>query len=489
MPGGWLLIGLTACQSALLPSAPPPQPSLSVAGPVAPGDLFTADLTGAEPGARVALLVGDAAGPGTCPPALGGACLGIVARGGVRAVASGVVDPLGAWSATVPVPRGAQIGVRQLQAVVQGAGAGLSAVTPLEIAWSCTDALEPNDHEAEAAALPGLPWTAALCGVEDDWYTLELEPGASLQLDLQHDPTWGDLDAELLDTTGRVRAGSYRVDGRETLAHQNTTGAPEVLLVRTWPVWTRGSIVYSAEPSVTLRPACVDDPHEPDGDAGTASPWAGGGAGVICEGSPDWYAIDTRAGEWLRADVGTSGGLVVASFRDADGHLLGGGTGPQAELVATADGVVYLEVTLQADDELGQGADYTVALQVDHATVCGPDALDPSNTPEEAAVIGPGTWPDLRVCLGHDWYAIPRAGGGSLEVWVRHDPADGRLASQLFDPDGNLVAFVVLSGGVQLLYGASPTPGTWLVHLADYEDALVPTAGGISYELTVVEGP
>lgn len=470
-------------------SPPAPLMPLSVAGAGLAGGTVRVELSEAPAGARVSLLLGSNDEGGTCPAILGGACLGVSSPGGVRAVGSGVVDVQGRWAVDLQIPARAPDGLWHLQAAVQAAPALLSEVATLRIGPDCVDAWEPNDDLTAAAAAPGT-WSASVCGRDEDWYQLELPAEGLLNVALLGDPADGDVDVELVDATGAVLDGSYRVDGTESLEHLNLSGAPGTLWLHAWGMSDPqgDGVAYDTTVEITLHAPCADDAAEGDDTVAAAHPLAGGLPAIACPGDADWYSAPVRAGELLHVEAlsDPAEGHVVVNLYDPQGVLLRGGYGPTAEIVADRDMTIGVEVVLEADDAAGGGAPYALDWRVQAVTACGPDALEPDDAPEVAAPVGPGIWTDLSVCSGHDWFAVDMEAGGTLEVWLRYDPDDGQLASQLFDPTGHMVVFTMMADGLIVLHTESTLPGPYLVHVADSYDQPAPTVGGVAYTMTIV---
>lgn len=139
-----LLTLLLACTSPsdgpdAAPRPPPPGVLTLAVGPVLPGRSLTLSSAGAPAGQAVTFLFGDA-GPGACPPALGGACLGITNH---RVLGTARADAAGAarlsFRAPATLPDG-QVGWFQAGYLTAGAAA-LSRATSRTVGLDDPDLL------------------------------------------------------------------------------------------------------------------------------------------------------------------------------------------------------------------------------------------------------------------------------------------------------------------------------------------------------------
>lgn len=128
----WRTWGWMAVWGAMAsPAWAAPAPVLEVGTPL-PGQPVTLTLQGATPGATVWMAWGTQPGPGPCPPAWGGVCLGVMPGG---LLGSTQVDAGGVATLTVLVPAGVPIGQPvALQAVQTSPGPFLSGVTTTAVA-------------------------------------------------------------------------------------------------------------------------------------------------------------------------------------------------------------------------------------------------------------------------------------------------------------------------------------------------------------------
>lgn len=174
-----LLLVLTACDPASLPSdAPPPAPMWLSVSDVTPGQPFTMRISGAPANASVgvaASLRGTVTPPAACPPALQGLCLDLASP---TLLATGRSDAAGAATLTARAPAGLPVGATVSLQAAAAAGAAsrvgnVTAATVLDPA--CPQIIA--DFQAEATAIRscnapgecGQVLHGTSCGCTRDW--------------------------------------------------------------------------------------------------------------------------------------------------------------------------------------------------------------------------------------------------------------------------------------------------------------------------------
>jgi len=114
---------------AMYGAQPSGSPALALSGMLVAGNVATATVTGAVPGAQIRVVLGpDGLGGGPCVRAWGGACLEVA--GNLRTLGLGTADGLGRWSGPFTVPASAAGRRVGLQVVQRDAG-----VTTQSEAW------------------------------------------------------------------------------------------------------------------------------------------------------------------------------------------------------------------------------------------------------------------------------------------------------------------------------------------------------------------
>jgi len=133
-------------------------------------------------------------------------------------------------------------------------------------------------------------------------------------------------------------------------------------------------------------------------------------------------------------------------------------------------GSYHLIVLLDPEDTLAESQEdnnaATAALSV--AQVCIDDPLEPNDAPDEAAVIGPGTYGSMKVCpFDSDWFAFQADQGNLITVTMEAPVETGDLDVRLYeatDPS-KPVAVSATQGDVETLTWEAQATGEYLVRI------------------------
>ncbi len=129
------------------------------------------------------------------------------------------------------------------------------AVAPPPVPSCVEDAREPNDSSAAALPLgPGAYRGLAVCGGDDDWFSVQVNTGDTLTVSLRFTHADGDVDLDLFSGGTRL-ARSNSVTDQEAITH--TATASGVLWVR---VYGYGGDENDYDLTVTITPAPVAAP-------------------------------------------------------------------------------------------------------------------------------------------------------------------------------------------------------------------------------------
>ena len=195
------------------------------------------------------------------------------------------------------------------------------------------DRLDPNGDAAHAAPLsPGSFAALSLCGPEEDWFSLSLLSGDTVQVVADADPL-GSFDLQLRDATS--------VLDEEPLAVLRVVGATGTYFVRART--NDASALYGLRVQVAHGTACAHNPSEPHPSAVEALPLTPGPTYdlAVCPTEETWFALRPAAGQGVDV-TGTlnpaSGGALVFTLFDSDGatKLAEDATGSGAPHVAAA---------------------------------------------------------------------------------------------------------------------------------------------------------
>jgi hypothetical protein len=208
------------------------------------------------------------------------------------------------------------------------------------------DRFDPNGSQATAAPLkPGSYPQLTLCGREEDWFSLQLLSGDTVQAVSGADPL-GSFDLQLIDNFGAVlEEGSVAV---EHLAGRDGT---YYLRART----NDASALYGLRIDVAHGAACAHNPAEPHPTAQQALPLSTGQSysWAVCPGEATWFALRAAAagqGADVTASLDvTAGGPIGLSLYDSDGQTLlstdaSGSAAPHVTAVGSRSALFFLRV-------------------------------------------------------------------------------------------------------------------------------------------------
>jgi hypothetical protein len=177
---------------------------------------------------------------------------------------------------------------------------------------------ETDDHFRTATrVLPGDRWTATSCGLDEDWYLLDLPALNEAELRVTPAPGSGAVALQALDAELEPVGTGVRLDnGAVTLRMSSTSAPPAYVVVRgdrsnPADVPIRYAARFDAVPIVP----CAPDAWEPNDGTSQAASVLPSGSELLTSCPTDvvdWYAVQVVAGETLTAQ---------ARFSHAEGDL------------------------------------------------------------------------------------------------------------------------------------------------------------------------
>ena len=190
-------------------------------------------------------------------------------------------------------------------------------------------------------------------------------------------------------------------------------------------------------------PECIADENEPNDSADAATGVGAGGAFddlTLCE-EDDWFSFLAFAGDDVTIEatfVHDLGNINLQLFRP-DGELL--------QQVASQTDREQIALTLGETGRYtlrvhgaGRGVFNTYDLRVALTRNCTDDDFEPNNTADTATALGPGAYPDRRICGDDpDWHEIALYTGETLTASIVFSADLGQLALELHDADGALI--------------------------------------------------
>ncbi len=314
---------------------------------------------------------------------------------------------------------------------------------------SCDDEFEGNNTVADAVDIaPGSYDELSVCRPDDefDFYTLYLEAGDAITVDVLFVDADGDIDIALLDTNGTTTIDS----SASTTDNEQVEGVVEAdgfyfIRVRMFTTNARNGYQMIIDAPERQAPICEDDLNEDDDDALTATILDGEITGrTACAGDEDWFRVNVPQGFILDANL---------FFTHADGDM-------DLTLFDT-DGETELVNVNASDDEINNerlifraitGGDYFLrartAGRVDNTYSISVnlleslpveecvDQFEPNNSIGAAAPVEAGVYEGLDLCDGPDaldFYAVEVGPNSILNITVEYPAGDIRL--RVFGPD------------------------------------------------------
>jgi len=351
----------------------------------------------------------------------------------------------------------------------------------------CTDdSWEPNDTQAEATPIaPGEELSGQLCEDDLDWFAVDLAAGETLVAELT-----------LLGGPEALRLHAHRPDG-QTVATGTTLGEVEHLQYVAPVAGRYGVRVFGPNDAENVYalgvrvlpyvPPCVDD--DLDEGAGNDTRETASLLTVaeperertltpqLCEGDPDWYAVDVPAGDVLlvRVRSTTAPDGVSLDVYDPTGTLLDSARTYQGQTSLQVPALTAGRYTARVyAQDAGLRADYELFVRLSTPHVCPEDLYEQNDDLAGAApVTGSGAPLSAQLCPGdEDFFSIALEQRDALAVLLDFTHGSGDLDLQLLGPTGNVVAssastdddeqvsLVVQQAGVYTLRVFSPSPVT-----------------------------
>ncbi len=323
----------------------------------------------------------------------------------------------------------------------------VQVVCPQPLDCPGDDDLEENDNRQTATPLAedGVGAEGVLCEGDPDFFLVQLGPECTVVVELELDAGAGNLDLVLRDAQGEEISRSEEAGDRERLDFVAGPGG-DTLYAQV--VGEQNSYRIRASQDCPIIPVCPeDDVLEDNDDLETASRVEAGDAvnGIICGADADWFAVEVPPECALNValDFAHAQGDLDLHVHDADcgvfAESVGAIDGEELRL-DDAGGTWFLRVDLKNE---GGANRYRLRTSVDcpGALRCpDDDGFEENDAPGDAPVLPAGVPIEAIACLADpDFYALQVPRGCDAVAVIDHD-ADARLALDVVDADGNLVA-------------------------------------------------
>lgn len=331
----------------------------------------------------------------------------------------------------------------------------LSLCSPTAVAQLCQDdSFEDNDTIQTAVPLaagshPGLVITSSQspCGLDEDFYVIEVPDGMVLRVDLDYDTSDGTLRLFLFDSPADY-PNSW-LARNAPLSFPNHTGTTRTYYLAVEAQTAFDQVVYDLGVSISIDGCfgAADDTLEPNDDCGQATPvTAGLLTGLhLTDFDDDYYSIDLPAGQAIRFDaLYTFDGIANLGLllQDACGTLLETGltAGDNQHLIYTNTGGATQSLTLSAQiftSSVGVCVDYDLLIDVfpDPCLTVPADGFEDNEDCTTATLLTPGTYGNLNTRVGDiDVYRILVRPGETMDVTVFFEHEQGNIDLESFAP-------------------------------------------------------
>ncbi len=340
------------------------------------------------------------------------------------------------------------------------------------------DEFEPNDTLDDAVLVgSNQVFTTVICPADRDWLKVSAQAGQTIELTLDFQHSFGDLDLYLYTSDGQVLARSETATSREQLVFHNGTPDTYYIEVRGYQgAVNTGELLAKVVPTNTW---CFEDKFSPNHGPGNSLllPENVYYDLLICSDKEDWYQVDMNAGETVTITVAPQlpedSPLQVVGFNDPEGKKILG-----AVDASPAPNQVRWKAFMQ---EAGSfrwqvrtlGAETTIYAMShfvsDPPGQCVDDRFTPSNTIKDAEDVAcdVGFVTRLKICAGgEDWFRIKASAYEELFVYVFGFPDEAPLQAslhQLVPKEDEEDVFEV----VEVLAGESTSNGVELIWLPE----------------------
>ena len=221
------------------------------------------------------------------------------------------------------------------------------------------DRMDPNGDQSHAPSVaPGSYPSLTLCGAEEDWFSVALLSGDTVQVVADADPL-GSFDLQLRNAD--------TVLDEEPFAVLRTVGATGTYYVRART--NDASALYGLRVQVAHGTACAHSPSQPHATAVQALPLGPGPSYdfAVCPTEQTWFSLRPPGGQGVDITGSlspTAGGALVFTLFNSDGttKLAEDGSGSAAPHVAAAhaQGEMFFLRVMGADPSARNRYDATV---------------------------------------------------------------------------------------------------------------------------------
>jgi hypothetical protein len=358
-----------------------------------------------------------------------------------------------------------------------------------------SDSYEANNSLSAAAPIStGFTSNLTACSGDDDWYSIELWVGDTLELDANFVHSEGDIDIYLFDPSESQVAQSAGVSNLETVTHTAPETGTYFLRAR---LFSDGGALLGNPYSLGATVTAGDDGLEDNDSSFDALEIPGYRVDDlrVLSGDDDWYAVDLGVGDTLAVNVN-----FTDSEGDIDLYVYAPGSGGAGSTVrsstsvtnnestssytATSAGLHYIKVTLYLDDTGGTpGNLYEMeTIVARHSSNWNDnDFFEYNDTQSSAAAVEDTYYWGLTANGAtdeDDWYSIYLESGQTIDVDLRFVDSNADLDLEFRSSTSGLDYSLSASNNEDVSYTVSSS-GTYYVRVTVFG------SGSTDYEMGI----
>ena len=302
------------------------------------------------------------------------------------------------------------------------------------------DIYEENDFFQDAASLtPGFYDNLTLTTNDDDWYTIEVCEGGTLDIDVLFSHAQGDLSAWLYDEALFYLSSSISFTDNESLSR--TFISAETVYLKVLSYGAEADYQLNIEVSGCIEGLLPDRLEENDtretGELLTPNLYSNL---TITSGDEDWILFDVCEGGTINIDLTFSDevGDIDANLYDEFGSSVASGysfSDNESLVHRNAQAGRYaLRVFAYSSTENTYDLQFSI-------TDCAPPPLEPDrleedDTRETGEILLPNLYSNLTITPNDDdWILFDVCEGGTITIDIRFTHADGDIDAYLYDPN------------------------------------------------------
>ena len=382
-----------------------------------------------------------------------------------------------------------------------GAAYTLTIAVEAGVSDCSDDGSEENDVPENASSVGAGDFTELqACPSDADYYSVAVNGGDELVIDLTFLHEDGNIDVNLTNPEGEIVANSDSLTDNERIAFVALMSGDYLIHVSSVDLPETGA---SYEMTIGINPPvdpeCVADTFEENDTEDAASLIEASTLEGLtaCDGDLDFYSIALGIGDIITVDVTFSHaeGDVDIALLDAEGTIIEVGDSVddnESIIFEVEESGLYL-IGVGLAEELGDapGNTYTMAVDVEPGVVeCAADEFEENDAFETPTAIEAGSHSGLTACEGDaDYYILDLGAGDELTVDLTFTHADGDVDVRLGDSLANLLDWAESEDDNESLTYTAEEAGQYVVLVFLYED-LGDTPGntyGMDIDIDVAE--